>query len=85
MPWIADRATLYRMRASDWRDAAWALDNPVLSACYILLHHKPGDHPMFIAMNRFRVAKGSEAAFERHRGRGVRRLMPGSGGGNKRG
>src|SRR6516162_2163465 len=23
-----------------------------------------GGHPMFIAMNRFRVAKGSEAAFE---------------------
>jgi hypothetical protein len=23
-----------------------------------------GDRPMFIAMNRFRVAKGSEAAFE---------------------
>jgi heme-degrading monooxygenase HmoA len=30
----------------------------------MLLYANPGDHPMFIAMNRFRVAKGSEAAFE---------------------
>jgi heme-degrading monooxygenase HmoA len=40
------------------------LDSAALSACHMLLYANPGDHPMFIAMNRFRVAKGSEAAFE---------------------
>jgi heme-degrading monooxygenase HmoA len=49
-PFTVDRS---RMRNSDGMEFAGRYANTSL-----------GDHPMFIAMNRFRVAKGSEAAFE---------------------
>src|SRR5258707_13997228 len=37
---------------------------PDYASCYVLRPLGRGDPLMFIAMNRFRVAKGSEAAFE---------------------
>jgi hypothetical protein len=37
---------------------------PDYASCYVLRQLGRGDPLMFIAMNRFRVAKGSEAAFE---------------------
>ena len=37
---------------------------PDYASCYVLRPSGRGDPLMFIAMNRFRVAKGSEAAFE---------------------